>query len=127
MSDKCEQERHRHPRANVSATATLWDERERSFCYSVEDLSAGGAFLSKGPPLPPGATVRMVLTIAGEPPVSILAKVVRQGAWASDGATLGVVFLSMTSDAKNRIRHAVLEALEGPRSSTRVAPNKVRG
>ena len=87
----------------------------------------GGAFLSQGPLLPPGATVRMVLTIAGESPVSILAKVVRHGARAGSGAALGVVFLSMTSDAKNRIRHAVLKALESPRPPTRVAPTRVGG
>jgi hypothetical protein len=69
-----------------------------------------GAFLSGGPLLPIGATVTMLLQLEGESPVSIMGKVVRHGPWLGEPSTLGVVFLSISTDARNRIDQAVLEA-----------------
>jgi hypothetical protein len=110
VTSRHERERRRAPRAWVSATAILRDERDDCFYYAVDNLSVIGAFLSGGPLLPLGATVTMLVTLETDSPVLIVAKVVRHRSLSGDGPALGVVFLSMSAHARSLIRRAVLEA-----------------
>jgi hypothetical protein len=119
VTSRHERERRRAPRVWVSATAILCDEHDDSFRYAVDNLSVAGAFLSGGPLLPVGATVTMLLTLEADLPVSIVAKVVRRGPWLGEPSTLAVVFLSMSTDTRNRIHQSFLEVGQGVRKVAR--------
>ena len=79
--------------------------------YSVQDLSVGGALLTGGPPLRVGASVRVMLTIAGAAPLSVRADVVRQTFSSGRGLALGIAFVGLAPREQDVIREVVVRAL----------------
>lgn len=106
-------ERRRHPRSEIVATATILSTKGNASSYLVENLSAGGALLVGGDDhLEPGARVRMLLHLPERKPLSLSAVVIRRQAHGAKGHGLAVNFQHLSPEIQDVIQEVVLTTLE---------------
>lgn len=103
-------ERRLFVRARVVATATTWVRGLCKGSYIVENLSLGGGYLSGGPAVRAGETVKLVLELP-RGPAEVKGVVLRSEPKARDWA-LAIRFDQPTRKAREAIGVAVAEALE---------------
>jgi CheY-like chemotaxis protein len=109
-------ERRRHTRGRVDATATLWVLGQCKGAYLVENLSQGGAFLSGGPAVRPGMVVKVVFQLP-RGRIDVTGTVLRSEPQPRD-CSLAVSFNWVSVPARKAIDAAVAEALaSGARDS----------
>lgn len=103
-------DRRGYPRGYVAAVATVFVEQVRIGEYSVRDLSAGGASLVDGPPLPKGTACRLVLRMPGLGSLKLSAVIVHAPEQPSEG--LGIRFTQLEPEVLEGLRDLVAQELE---------------
>lgn len=98
----------------------LWLDEETltsdfSFCYTTQDISAGGLFLESDTPLDVNSELQLEITLPGEPPFRVAAKVrwVRDTEDAVNAALkpgMGLEFVNLAEPAQT----AIQRFLQGP-------------
>lgn len=101
------QERRGHPRGYVAAVATVFIQGRRVGEYAVRDLSAGGAFLADGPPLPLGSNVGITLRMSGLGSLRLSAVTLH----ASDHRGVGVRFVGLAPEVADGLEELVRQEL----------------
>ena len=115
-------ERRRHPRVDVAATAVVLMPDSSSAHYMIDDLSVGGALLRDGPPLMTGDVIRMALYLRCSAPLLVDAELVRRKPGNTSGSGTAIAFRHLTAAQEDLIQDAILdglEALNGPDSGVR--------
>jgi hypothetical protein len=115
-------ERRRHPRVGVDATAVVVMPGAGPVRYAVDDLSVGGALLRDGPPLMTGDVIRMALYLRSRAPLLVDAELVRRKPHDASGSGYAVAFRDLTATQEDVIQDAILnelEALNAPDSEVR--------
>jgi len=107
-------ERRARPRTRRIGSAIVYLNPWLANEYAVEDLSAGGALLTCGPPIRVGRNVRLVLRVLGFAPIAVDAKVLRRADRPRDG--VAVAFIDVEAAVEDLIQDVVLASLSGRRS-----------
>jgi hypothetical protein len=110
-------ERRARPRTRRIGSAIVYLNPWLANEYAVEDLSAGGALLTCGPPIRVGRNVRLVLRVLGFQPIAVDAKVLRRADGLRDG--VAVAFVDLEAAVEDLIQDVVLANLCGHRSRAR--------
>jgi CheY-like chemotaxis protein len=105
-------ERRRWPRAKVPAAVQLIVEQRLVGNYAVENLSAGGALLSGGPPVPLGTVGEVVVHLGARRRLFLLARIIRSG------EAIAVAFQDLPSNTEDLLQNLVLTELEEQRKRT---------
>ncbi|MBI5479920.1 MAG: PilZ domain-containing protein [Deltaproteobacteria bacterium] len=105
-------ERRRHPRSEVVATAVVLATNKYAGHYLVENLSAGGALLVGDAELEPGERLKMLLQLPGRKPISLSAEVVRRQVNDAQECLFAVAFRHLSAGIEDTIQQVVLATLE---------------
>jgi CheY-like chemotaxis protein len=108
--------RRRHGRREVTATAMVFSPRRLHGSFLVQDLSAGGACLIGRVGAPPGTRLTLLLQFPGKVPLPVLATVVRHDSLGSTRARTAVTFLDLHPDHEDAIQEAIAATLERERA-----------
>jgi hypothetical protein len=101
------QERRGHPRGYVAAIATVFVQGRRVGEYAVRDLSAGGAFLADGPPLPLGTSLGITMRMSGLGSLKLSALALH----ARDHRGIGIRFLGLPPEVADGLEDLVRQEL----------------
>lgn len=106
-------ERRRHARSEVVATAVVFTRDRMHGTFFVQDLSAGGAYLLGHLDVHPGEKITTLLRFPGKAPFSVEARVVRHEPRTSahDDHT-AISFLGLLAEQEDIIHEAIVAALE---------------
>lgn len=105
------EERRRHPRRGVLATAAVFCAERLHGTFKVRDLSAGGARLRGAIDLPAGSDVSVVLKMGRRAPFTIAARILRaEGQGRARSFSLS--FVALSAEDEDTIHEALIEALE---------------
>lgn len=113
MTTAVKSDRRFEPRASHLGTAVVHVNRWWTHEYRVEDLSAGGALLTDGPPLEIGHTVGLVLRLRGLETLWVDARVLRR--LHGPGGGVAVAFVDLEAAVEDLIHDVVVAALSGRR------------
>ena len=106
-----ERDRRLHHRADLDGRALLFQRGDVVGRYALENLSAGGAFISGERDLRPGHLVHVLIDLtAGDQPMSMTGSVHRVRD-ADNGVSLAIRFPTLSADQEDAIQDAVLRAL----------------
>jgi CheY-like chemotaxis protein len=110
--------RRRHPRREVMATARVFSVEKMHGNFLVQDLSAGGACLVPDFQAAAGARLTLLLEFPGRPSASfaVTAVVVRHDALGLTRARTAVSFVGLTAEQEDTIQEIIVAALERERS-----------
>lgn len=111
-------ERRRHPRGEVLATAVVLAGNGSSGVYLVKNLSLGGALLLGDARWKAGEQVTVFLHLPGRQPLSLSAQVLPRGLSAAKESLFAVHFKQVAAETEDILQKVVQAALE----SHRVAP-----
>jgi hypothetical protein len=112
MTGRNQYERRQHPRVYVPVAATLFSDDARCGDYLVQNLSAGGALLTHGPPIPAGAMLRVLLVGPSAGGLSVNCVALRTGTTADGASTIAVRFTDVPAKIQDVLQNAVLRAIE---------------
>ncbi len=104
-------DRRRNVRARVPLVATAFAEGKRIGDYLIRNLSAGGALLFNGPPLPVDKKVGLLLQGALPHPFSLTCTVIRSHL-PSSAASVAVAFGALSAANEDLLHDLVLRSLE---------------
>ncbi len=107
-------ERRHAARVESLGQAFVMFDGDTAVPYRVENLSAGGALLCDGPPIPARQTLQVVLRVEPLPPVEVGARIVWRG--GGKRPRYGVEFIGMDASMEDAIHEAVGAILAGERS-----------
>jgi CheY-like chemotaxis protein len=108
--------RRRHSRREVLATAMVFTAHRMHGSFLVQDLSAGGACLIGHLDTAPNARLTLLLQFPGKTPFSVSAEVVRHDERGLTRARTAVAFIDLTADQEDVIQEAIATALERERA-----------
>ncbi len=104
-------DRRLHHRVDLDGRAVLFQRGDRIGQYALENLSAGGAFISGARDLQPGHLVHVLIDFGvGDPPMSMTGSI-RRVREANNGVSLALRFPALSADQEDAIQDAVLRAL----------------
>ena len=106
-------ERRAWPRADVRLHLLLVAEGSKEVDYLAENLSAGGALLRQGPPLPVGRDLKLMLPLRGRDLV-LHARVARAEKDAEGRVWAAVSFRGVPTFVQDLIQNYVLRAPPQP-------------
>jgi len=107
----------RHPRAELAATAVVLTATRYVGTYLVRNLSAGGALFVGDALLAVGERIRILLRIAGLPPISLEAEIVRTEHREFGERFFAAVFRSVPAPVEDTLQRLVTRHLENQRES----------
>jgi ActR/RegA family two-component response regulator len=111
-------EQRKHPRfALRSAVTVIHEQRQPALCW-VKNLSAGGALLCGSEPLPPRATLRLLLHLPWYQPIAVDCEVVHGARRSGAQRQFGVRFLHTNRSTLVAIERAI-DAAERCRTQLR--------
>jgi CheY-like chemotaxis protein len=108
--------RRRHSRREVMATAMVFSTHKMHGNFLVQDLSAGGACLVGHLEAPADARLTLLLQFPGKPPFSVTATVVRHDTRGLTSARTAVTFVDLTAEQEDVIQEGIATALERERA-----------
>lgn len=110
------EDRRRHARSELMATAVVFSARKLHGTYLVQDLSAGGACLLGQLDVTPGSKLSLLLQFPGKTSFSVEAIVIRHDALGPMRERTAVNFTQIPADQEDTIHEAILAALERERA-----------
>jgi CheY-like chemotaxis protein len=100
-----------HPRTTIPTTAYAIKDG-RILPYKGDNLSAGGALLSDGPPLEVESEYRLILCLPDSVPIALRCRVVRLHLDAHKQTAYGVAFRRGDAKSEDYLHHLVLSHLK---------------
>lgn len=110
-------ERRRHQRGEVLATAVVLASDGSSGVYLVKNLSAGGALLLGDARWNEGERVTVLLQLPGRKPLSLHAEVLRRRLSDAQELLFAIAFKQVPSELEDDLQKVVRAALENQREA----------
>jgi hypothetical protein len=108
--------RRRHPRREVLATAMVFTAHRMHGTFLVQDLSAGGACLIGHLDVEPGGALTLIMQCPGRTPFSLTARVVRHDGRGLTRARTALTFTDLNAEQEDVIQDTIATALERERA-----------
>src|SRR4051812_46962679 len=110
------EDRRRHARSELMATAVVFSAQKLHGTYLVQDLSAGGACLLGQLDVVPGVTLSLLLQFPGKAAFSVEAVVVRHDTLGPMRERPPLPFSKIPAEQEDAIHEAIVAALERERA-----------
>jgi CheY-like chemotaxis protein len=108
--------RRRHARRELLATAMIFVPDRLHGTYLLQDLSSGGACLVGHLSPDPGTRLTMLLQVPDRQPFTVHAVVVRHDAFGMTRSRTAVTFVDLTIEQEDTIQQAITATLERERT-----------
>jgi len=112
MAEHADQDRRKHPRFNVPATASIFHDGLELGRYLVQNLSLGGALLTGDSKAPEDVVVQVLLELDDHRSIEIEARVVRHLYAFGQTTALAIAFEHADSYSEDMITEAMLDQME---------------
>ncbi len=104
-------DRRLHHRVDLDGRAVLFQRGDRIGQYALENLSAGGAFISGERDLRPGHLVHVLIDFGARDPTMSVTGSIHRVREAGNGVSLALRFPALSADQEDTIQDAVLRTL----------------